>query len=93
MLSRWEKDKATYPGSITVPDTPEGGSLAEDGYIFQDMRIPINYKNSVAQQLWNAEDEAIKKEVRSLCESEPNVKTVYNTDGKERLELVWEYSK
>ena len=76
-----------------MPDAPEG--LAEDGngHIFTDMKIPISYKNSIAQELWDAEDEATKKEVRAYRNTESVAKTVYNTEGLERLELVREYAK
>lgn len=96
VLLRWAKDKATYPGSTTVPDLPEDGALAEgavDGHIFKDMKVPISYKNSIAQELWDREDEVVKKQVRSRRESGPAFKTVYNTEGKERSKLVLEYSK
>jgi len=58
----------------------------------EDVRVPISYKNMVASKLWEKEDEWIKQEVR-LWHQTDTTKTVYNTKGEERLELVHEYSK
>lgn len=96
VLSRWAKDKLVYPGTTAIPDLPEDESLAEDedSYIFRDMKIPISYKNSIARELWEAEDEGTKKRVRSRRDTgEPPFRTAYNTEGKERVELVQGYAK
>lgn len=92
VLSRWAEVKAAYPGSNDAQDLAEGEPLSENG-VFRDVTIPISYKNAIAQELWDAEDEGIKKQVWARRETDPGYKTVYNTDGQERLELVREYSK
>ena len=93
VLVRWVEDKDTYPGSITTPDTLEGADISGSDFIFRDMKIPISYKTSIARELWEEEDEVIKREIRLRRESDPVFKTVYNTEGKERLELIHEYVK
>lgn len=84
VLLRWAKDNATHPERITAQDTTR-----ED----EATKIPIAFKTTIAQELWDVEDEAIKKEVRSYRKQEPTAKTVYNTEGGERRKLVREYAK
>ena len=62
VLSRWAEVKAAYPGSNDAQDLAEGEPLSENG-VFRDVTIPISYKNAIAQELWDVEDEGIKKQV------------------------------
>ena len=75
------------------PETPEDEVDCEDSHLLKDIRIPLCFKNSVAQRLYEAEEEEIKEVVRSKREDELLVKTPYNTQGDERQELIQEYQK
>ena len=65
----------------------------EDSHLFKDTKIPLFFKNSVAQQLYEAEEDEIKEKVWLKCEGNILIRTVYNLDEKEWLELVQEYQK
>ena len=93
VLARWASDKIHHLGSNIVLNIPESEILPEDSHLLKDTKIPISYKNMIAQELWGIEDEAIKKEVLSRRQSDTVYKTVYNTDGEERLGVVREYAK
>ena len=76
------------------PEVPEEQVDPEDSHLFKDTKIPLCFKNNVAQRLYEAEEEAIKAIVRSKRENDLLIKTVYNVSGEEeRLELVREYQK
>jgi len=93
VLARWASDKIQYLGSKVELNIPESEILPEDSHLLKDTVIPISYKNMIAQELWDAEDEAIKREVRSQRQYDTVYKTVYNTDGKERMGVIREYTK
>lgn len=73
---------------------PESQVDSEDSSLFKDTKIPLCFKNLVAQELYDAEEEEIKVEVRSKREAGALIKTVYNAGSEEeRLEIVREYRK
>ena len=76
------------------PEVPEEQVDPEDSHLFKDTKIPLCFKNNVAQRLYEAEEEAIKAIVRSKRENDLLIKTVYNVSGEEeQLELVREYQR
>jgi hypothetical protein len=93
VLARWEEDRIPQLESNITTEIPEDEVRPEDSVFFKDMRIPICYKQAIAQELWENEGEAIKAEVRSHRNTEVATKTVYDTDGEERLKLLREYIK
>lgn len=94
ILSRWAEDKIPQLETNITVQIPEDEVRREDSAVFKDMNIPISYKNAIAQQLWESEEEVIKQEVRSWQRDKEGVtKTVYNTNGEERLKLLREYIK
>lgn len=74
-------------------EIPEDQVDPEESSVFKDTKIPLFYKNMVAQGLYEAEEEAIKAHVRLVREEEHQIKTVYNTTSTERIELVREYQR
>lgn len=73
---------------------PESQVDPEDSSLFKDTKVPLCFKNLIAQELYDAEEEEIKAEVRSKREAGTLIKTVYNAGSeKERLEIVREYRK
>jgi hypothetical protein len=74
-------------------EIPEENIDPEDSSLLKDTNIPLFFKNSVAQRLYDAEEEEIKKAVESKREADSLIKTVYNTSGEDRLELVREYQR
>lgn len=84
VLLRWAEKKATHPKPAAALDAAEEG---------EDTEISLVFKNTIAQELWDLEDEETKEDVRSHREAAHATKTVYNTEGEERLELVREYAK
>lgn len=75
------------------PETPESQVDPEDSHLLKDIKIPLRFKNSVTQRLYEAEEEEVKKVVQLKREQELLIKTVYNVREEERLELVQEYQK
>lgn len=74
-------------------EIPEDEVDPEDSALLKDTKIPLFYKNLVAQQLYDVEEERIKDQVKATRDAEGLVKTVYNTNGEERQELVRGYQK
>ena len=75
------------------PELPENQVDPEDSHLLKDIKIPLCFKNNVAQRLYEAEEEEIKTVVRSKRGEELLIKTVYDVDEEERLELVREYQR
>lgn len=78
-----------FSGSEIPEDQVDPGESA----VFKDTKIPLCYKNLVTQELYEAEEEEIKQAVRLTREEEHLIKTVYNTGGGDRQELVREYQR
>ena len=75
-------------------EVPEEDVDPEDSHLFKDTKVPPCFNNSVAQRLYEAEEEEIKTIVRSKREEYLLIKTVYNAGSEEeRLEMVQEYHK
>ena len=74
-------------------EVPEEQVDSEDSHLFKDTKIPLCFKNDIAQRLYEAEEEAIKEIVRSKREEDLLIKTVYCVGEEERLELIREYQK
>ncbi|KAF9642349.1 hypothetical protein BDM02DRAFT_3133146 [Thelephora ganbajun] len=66
-------------------EIPEEQINPEDSSLLKDTRIPLCYKNQVAQELYNVEEEEIKQVVRSKRKEDTLVKTVYNTSDEENI--------
>ena len=95
VLEHWPqtKDKVAKLGSEIMEGLPESELSPEETVVFGDMKIPITFKNMVTQDLWENEEESIKRHVRLHCEAKASPKTVYNTEGEERKELLNQYAK
>ena len=93
VLERWKKERIPLLEANLPMEIPEDEVDPSKSAIFKDMKIPISFKNEVAQSLWENEDEAIKNYVRSKRNGDVVTKTVYNTEGEERLELLRQYVK
>lgn len=74
-------------------EIPEEQVDPEDSSLFKDTKIPLCFKNSVAQRLYETEEEEIKEAVRSRREADLLNKSVYDAPEEERLELVRDYQK
>lgn len=93
VLERWAEERLPQFEANPTLEIPEDEISLEESAIFKDFKIPISYKNAIAQQLWENEDEAVKSHVRSQRETETDPKTVYNTQGDERLGVLNQYVK
>jgi hypothetical protein len=74
-------------------ELPEEQVDPEDSHLFKDTKIPLCFKNNVAQRLYEVEEKDIKDAVRSKREEDLLIKNVRNISEEERLELVQEYQK
>lgn len=89
---RWAK--ANIPNmDFSREEVPEDEVEPQDSSLFKDTKIPLCFKNAVAQELFKSEQEDVKAAVRSRRDIESSGRTVHNTIGDERLELVREYQK
>lgn len=79
--------------NFTGLDIPEDQIDPEDSALLRDNKIPLSYKNQIAQELYDAEEEEIKQAVRSKRDAELLIQTVYSVNEEERLELVQAYQK
>jgi hypothetical protein len=93
VVKEWDEAELTNMNFSSHPEIPEDQVDSEDSHLLKDIRIPLCFKNNVAQRLYEAEEEVIKEIVRSKREEELLVKTPYNTRGEERQELIQEYQK
>ena len=69
--------------SCSGPEIPEEEVEPEDSALMKDPKIPLCFKNDVAQKLYDTEDEEIKEAVRSKRGADLLVRTVYNVTSKE----------
>ena len=95
VLKRWAEDGA--PGSQesrVEAKIPESEIESHESFDMKDPKIPISYKHKIALQLYEAESDETKAEVRSQREAwHGNGRTVRGTDEAARLSLVREYQK
>ena len=92
VVKRWTEAKITNMDFSHI-EVPEDQIDPEDSSLLKDTKIPLSFKNQIAQELYDAEDEAIKAAVRSKRETESAIKTVYNASDEERMVLVQEYQR
>ena len=92
VVERWAA-AATTNMDVVHSETPEDHVNPEDSALLKDMKIPLTFKNQIAQELYNVEAEAIKDLVRLKHKVDLFVRTVYNTSKEDRLELVRDYQK
>ena len=62
-------------------------------YLLKDGRVPINFKNHVAQKLYETEEDEIKEAVRTKRKEDLSQLTVFSANEEDRLDLVREYHK
>jgi hypothetical protein len=93
VVKRWAEDRVPSMESRVEVTIPEGEIESHESFTLRDPKIPITYKNAIAEKLYKAESEVIKAEVRSQREAWHDGKTVRTDDEDERLALVREYQK
>ena len=93
VLARWPLERIAILEAKVTETIPEGEIEPHESFLFKDLRIPISFKSRIAQELFDAETEEIRAEVIAKQNEGPIVKTVYNTEGKERMLLVEEYQR
>ena len=95
VLKQWKEADLKYmEANVRLPPIPEDSIDPEDSYLFKDERIPVNFKNHVAQKLYEKEEEAIVASVQAQRKQELNKLTVYTAKSEEdRLDLVRELHK
>lgn len=90
VVKRWTETGVNM--NFSRSEIPDDEIDPEDSSLLKDTQIPICFKNQVAQELYDAEDEDIKYEVRLRRETEVSIKTVYTAaNEEERMKLVREY--
>jgi len=72
-------------------ETPEEKVDPEDSHLLKDTKVPLCFKNAVAQRLYEAEEEDIQAAVRSTRDADVVIKNVYTVSVEERRELIREY--
>lgn len=94
VVKQWAEDRIPSMESRVEVNIPENEIEPHDSFTMKDPKIPISYKNAIAQKLYEAESEAIKFEVRSQREAWlENGRTVHTKDEDERLALVRDYQR
>jgi len=92
VTERWAE--ANLPNmDFSGVEIPEEEVDPEDSALMKDTKIPICFKNEVARELYDAEDDDIKQVIRSRREERVLVRTVYNASEEDRLELVQDYQR
>ena len=96
VVKRWAEDRVASLESRVKVNIPEEEIEPHESFTLKDPKIPVSYKNAIAQKLYDAESEVIKAEVRKQREvwhSDHVLKTVRTDDDEERLTLVRQYQK
>ena len=95
VASRWAKVRVPNLECTVEVNVPESEISHEDSFLLKDPRIPITFKNEIAQELYEAESKEIKAKVWSEGETwQPGSdQTVRTDDEDDRLALVHEYHK
>lgn len=94
VVEGWAVDRVERLEYRAEVNIPEDKIHPHDSYNFKDPKIPITYKNSVAQRLYAAESDVFKAHIRTQLEAwNDNGTTVHTNDEDERLTLVREYHK
>ena len=92
VIKRWSKANITTI-DFSRSEIPKDQVDPEDSALLKDMKIPIHFKNLVAQQLYDAEEEEIKQAVQSKRDADLFAMTVYRAKDEQRIELVETYQK
>ena len=94
IVKRWAEDHVpNLEGRVEV-NIPDNEIDSYDSFTLKDPKIPIAYKNAIAQELYDKESEVVKAKVRAQREAwHENGETVRTNDDGIRLELVREYDK
>lgn len=95
VANRWAKVRVPSLECTVEVNVLESEIGHEDSFLLKDPRIPITFKNKIAQELWDAESNEIKAKVRSERKMwQPGSdQTVRTDDEDDRLALVREYQK
>ena len=93
VVERWEKARIPSMEATVRVTIPDSDIEPHESSTFKDPKIPLTFKCAIAQELFDKETDEIKEIVRSKRSEGPVDKTVYNTDGEERMELIEEYHK
>ena len=94
VVKRWAEDRVPSLEYRVELDIPEDEVEPCESYNMKDQKIPITYKNAIAQELYEAESEMIKMEVRSQREAwYEGSRTVRTDDEDQREILVREYQR
>lgn len=90
VVERWA---ATNLPDFKGSDIPENQVDPEDSALLKDTRIPLHFKNAVAQALYDAEEEEIKEQVRSKRDEDLYASNIRNVSDEKRVELVRAYQR
>lgn len=94
VVKGWAKDHVESLESRVEVNVPESEIDPCNSFLMKDSKIPIAYKNTIAQRLYKAESEVIKIRVRSQRESwHNNEENICTDDNNERQNLVCKYQK
>jgi hypothetical protein len=94
VLKRWAEDRVPCLESRVEVNIPDSEIEPHDSFTLKDPKIPVSYKHAIARNLYAAESEAIKTEVRLQREAwHENGRTVRTNNEEERLSLVRDYQK
>lgn len=94
LLERWaEANLPNMDFSGGAPKIPEEKIDPKDSALLKDDEVPLCFKNHIAQELYEAEEESIKEAVRLRRDKDMSIKTIYDVDEEDRLELVRDYHK
>ena len=92
VVERWPAANITNM-SFASSDVPDAQVDPEDSALLKDTKIALSFKNQIAQELYDAEEEGVKEAVRSKRQADLLLKTAYNVSEEDRLELIREYQK
>lgn len=94
VVKRWAAVRVECLESRVEVNIPESEIEPHESYTYKDPKIPILFKAEIARELYVAESEAVKTNVRvqreAWCE---NSKTVHTDDEDMRQDLVREYKR
>ena len=92
VVERWAD--ANFPNmDFSRSEIPEEEVDPEDSALMKDTKVPLCFKNSVAQELYDAEEDEIKEKVQSMCEAQPLITNVYDASEEDQVELVQDYQR
>ena len=96
IVDSWAKDGVASLESNIRVNIPENEIEPQDSFLLKDQKIPICFKNEIARQLYEAESEVVKAEVRAKREAEKAGNPGRSANElleDERLALVRRYEK